>query len=368
MSKRPAWVQPSKCAAHPWRPLQWDHVSQAQLIAFEAGLRGAPPSPRAADQQPSQPCRTVAWEKEEQLAAGSRQAAPHQGQQQQRQQQQQQQQHLELSHKLCDARQDSRAGMLGHAWATPAGISRPEAARVSDSRRSCSPVVRHSTQGYAALHKPKQAGTAAPPSTCRHSHAQRPLQHPSREPLRHQSARKQQSSADGSCFRKTAGASDRPDVQRDNKMSPHMACMSPSPARIGASFSPGKDSPNKAVVGPSKMQNEHAAGSLPQPVSARGNAQPAALAHGSSQQKRQQKRQHKRGLSASPAHMQNWARWESDLDKVRCFNLEVSPQTQSAQCLPAQLRGHLCFGKCIVVIVTLCWHVQFCLMSCNYIA
>lgn len=212
--------------------------------------------------------------------------------------------------------------MHGHAWATPAGISKPEAARVSDSRRSCSPVVRHSTQGYAALHKPKQAGTAASPSTCQHSHAPGPMQNPSRESLRHQSARKQQSIANGSCSHKTKGASDRPGVQRDNRMSPRMDCMSLRPGRIGASCSPGKSSPNKAVVGPSKVQNERAAGSSPQPVSAHGNAQPAAVAHVSSQQKRQ----HKRGLSASPTHMQNWVRWESDLVKVRCLSLLVSAQ------------------------------------------
>ncbi|KAL0055424.1 hypothetical protein WJX82_000300 [Trebouxia sp. C0006] len=36
-SIRPAWVQPCKCAPHPWRPLQWDHVNQLQLKAFESG-------------------------------------------------------------------------------------------------------------------------------------------------------------------------------------------------------------------------------------------------------------------------------------------------------------------------------------------
>ena len=39
LSTRPAWVQPVKCAAHPWRPLQWDHVNQNQLSAFEQDLR-----------------------------------------------------------------------------------------------------------------------------------------------------------------------------------------------------------------------------------------------------------------------------------------------------------------------------------------
>ena len=314
ISKRPAWVQPGKCAAHPWRPLQWDHVSQAQLIAFEAGLRGTVPSPRAADQQSSQPCRTVAWENDEQLAAGPRQpVSHHRQQQQQRQQQQLQQQQEQLSDKLCDARQDSRAGMHGHAWAAPAGTSKHDGARVCDSRHSCSLVARHSTQGYAVLHKPKQAGTAASP-TCQHSNAQRPKQPPSTLAPGHQSAGREQSSTDSSCLlSNTKGASSRADVQRDNRLGSRMACMSPAPTRIGASSSPGQGSPSKAAVSPSKVQNQWAAGCSTQPVSAHGNAQPAALPRGSSQQKRQ----HKHGSSASPTRMQNWVRWESDQDKVK---------------------------------------------------
>ena len=305
ISKRPAWVQPSKCAAHPWQPLQWDHVTQAQLIAFENGLRGTLPGPRATDQQPSQPCRMVAWENKEHPVAGSRQAAYH------HQQQQQQQQHGQLSHKLShNPRQDSHAGLHALAGALPAGIPKTETARVSGSRCSSSPVVRHSTQGYAALHKPQQEGAAASPSTRQHS----PMQHPSRGSQKDQSARKQESSADVSCSHKSKGASDRPDVHRDTRMSPQMVCTPPRPGTTGASSSPGRSGPNKALVFPSKVKSAHAGGCSPQPVSAHGNAQPAALDHASSQQKMQ----HKRGLSA---HMQNWVRWESDQDKVRSPNL-----------------------------------------------
>ena len=184
--------------------------------------------------------------------------------------------------------------------------------------------MRRSTTGYAALHKPQLAGTAASPSTYKHSHSQGPKQHPSRESLRHQSGRKQQCSAEDSCSHNTKGASDGPDEQTDTRVSPHKGCTQPRPGKTGASPSPGKSSPNKVVVSPSKVQSKHAAGCPPQPISAHGNAQPAAPAHAS----RQQKRHHKHSSSASPTHMQNWVRWESDKDKVR--NLNLLAETQSA--------------------------------------
>lgn len=355
LSRRPAWVGPGKCAGHPWRPLQWDHVSQAQLIAFEAGLHGTPPSPEAADQQPSQARRTVAWEDDEQLAGGSRQTASRLGlhhqqlqqqqqlrqkklqqqqlqkQQQLQQQQQQRQQHKvqqqqkgQLSHNQCDARQDWRAGVHGPAHAIQAGKSVREAAMVSPKSRSCSPVVQHSTQGYGALYSPKQASVAVSGATCQHSHGQQSMHQPCREAMRQQSAGKQRSKVVGSwSHSRTKEVSERLNHEEENRVQLGMASMSPSPRR-GASVSPSKGSPNQATVGSGKVQHRHAAGCTPQPVAACGPAQPAALARGSSQQKRQ----HKRGLSPSPTHMQNWVRWESDQDQVRYLTL-LAP---SAQC------------------------------------
>ena len=371
MSKRPVWVGPGKCAGHPWRPLQWDHVSKAQLLAFEAGLRGTPPSPRAADLQPSQAHRTVAWEDDEQVAGGSRQTASRLGhchqqlqqqqlQQEQQQQQkqlqqlkqqqlqQQQQQNGQLSRKQCGARPDWRADVHGPAWATQAGKSMREAARVSPNSRSCSPVVQHSTQGHAALNTPKQTSKAVSRVTCQHSDGQQLMHQPCREVVRQQSAGKQQCKVDGSwSHSRSKGASSRPDSQKDNMMRPGMASMSPSPRR-GTSASPSKGSPNQAAVGSGKVQHRHAAGCTPQPVAARGHAQPAAVAHGGSQQKRQ----HKCGLSPSPTHMQNWVRWESDQDQVRYPRL-LAPISSK---LPAQLSVQLSRVTCM-----LCFAGMFCL-------
>ena len=61
-SIRPAWVQPCKCAPHPWRPLQWDHVNQLQLKAFESGLREAGAAPQVSDRRVPEQCSRLAWQ------------------------------------------------------------------------------------------------------------------------------------------------------------------------------------------------------------------------------------------------------------------------------------------------------------------
>lgn len=61
-SVRPAWVQPCKCAPHPWRPLQWDHVNQLQLQAFESGLRGAGGAPEVSDRRVPEQCSRLTWQ------------------------------------------------------------------------------------------------------------------------------------------------------------------------------------------------------------------------------------------------------------------------------------------------------------------
>lgn len=61
-SIRPAWVQPCKCAPHPWRPLQWDHVNQLQLKAFESGLREAGGATEFSDKRVPEQCSRLAWQ------------------------------------------------------------------------------------------------------------------------------------------------------------------------------------------------------------------------------------------------------------------------------------------------------------------
>lgn len=331
MSKRPAWVNPGKGAAHPWQPLQWDHVSQAQLIAFEAGLRGTPASPQAAQPDASEPCRMVAWETE-QPAAGSQRTAPHQGQQQQ-------QDHQPPG--PCDIAQDSCAAVRNHAWASPRGTgqaatSRQEASRTSDSRPSCLPSAHHSTQGYTSQHRPRQSVRAGQSPSCQHFRAQRPMQRPSGDCPRRDSA-VNQPTGDGSCPQTRAqGTSGRGKVQKDSKTTPGRVCMSLSSGRAGTSCSPDKSRHDKAV-GPSKGQRQGPAGCRAHPSSAHGNAECAAQAHGSSQQRSQRKP----GSPAGPTHMTNWVQWESHDDKVGENAKRVSFHLQlSVACLfavPAQL-------------------------------
>lgn len=331
MSKRPAWVNPGKCAAQPWRPLEWDHVSQAQLIAFEAGLRRTPPSPQAAQPDASEPCRVVAWETE-QSAAGSQQTAPHQGQQQQQDFQ---------PPGTCDATQDSHAAVRKHAWAPPQGTGQAatsgrEASSTFDGHPSCSPSAHHSTQGNTMQHKTRQPIGAGQSSPCQHFRAQRPMQRPSRDCPRHDSAVNQPTVA-GSCLQSRAqGTSGRVEIRKDNRTSPDKLCMAPSSGGAGTSGSPGQSRPGKAV-GASKGQRQGAAGYRAHLASPHGNAECAAQAHGSSQQRNQSKP----GLPAGPTHMKNWVQWESHQDKVKDHAKRVNSQLQlSVACLcavPAQL-------------------------------
>ena len=306
MRQRPAWVQSGKCAAHPWRPLQWDHVSQAQLNAFETGLRASQSSPSATalNQQPSGQCRMVAWEDEEQSQARLRQAASHQGQKHQ------------LSHRQLSTTPGSCAALREQPWtgrgqanhAVPSKYRAPLASS-AHCTSLLQPAMQHSVQGYGAQHHERQPCKAAIFSPCQQTSDGSSAKESTRGLFRHDSAGRKHRAAATPYPSKAKGDTGRCGRNRGDKSSPCKAGTPPSPIQLGKSLDCCKVSPDRAGS-PSKGHKEAVTES---------RTQNAALHHDGKQADQEQKGQQKPSLSLSPTQMSNWIRWEACDQVMRPF-------------------------------------------------
>ena len=261
LSKRPAWVQPGKCAGHPWRPLQWDHVSQAQLIAFEAGLRGSHPNSvdSALVQHPCQPCSIVPWQEE-----GQSNSPPDRQQQ--------------LPHALHSIAPDSCVAMHGSSCTTGRAVTSQQV------------PSRHE---HTAQRREAQPCKAAPAQVCQTPPCRDSIVRQTRGPVRCLSAPGQA----GAAVTTPAGTF-KQGVGRGKK---HQADTSASLRKSGRSAGTCKGSPDE-VPRPGKARPESAAMCSPQPAARNLDSKHAGS---------QQLNQRKRSLSAAPKHMSNWVRWEA---------------------------------------------------------
>ena len=304
MRQRPAWVRPGKCAAHPWPPLQWDHVSQAQLIAFEAGLRESQSSLSATAlvQQPSEQRRTVVWEDQD---GNLRQAASHRSQKSQQ------------SHRQLSTAPGSSAALKEQSWTAQGQVghdvpSKYRAPLASGAQRTSllQPAMQHSLQGYGAQYQERQPCKAAPPSPCQQYSGKPSAQESIREPFRHESAGRKPRAAAMPSPSKAKEDTGRGGRHKEDRSSPCKAGTSSSPGQLGSSFGYISVSPDRAES-PSKAPKGVVTDSRPQ--------------HAGKQLCKQQKGQRKRSLSSSPTHMSNWVRWEACDEVVSQLHLLASP-------------------------------------------
>ena len=282
-SVRPVWVQPCKCAPHPWRPLQWDHVNQLQLKAFESGLRGAGGATEVSDRRVPERSIRLAW-------------------------QDQQQQTAQMNKSKGEAAQQpiaaSQPKPLPHAVAPVARHSRQrqhvQQEPISHEHRRLAGVHVQSVfqpgEPAACLHGPlaSQDGTRwvhrpAGQASCQHTSAvyaspgpMTAASAPGRAPARHHSAGGKRSPC-----RAEAGNS----------------CHGNSQARKQLSLC--RDSPAKAGSPEKRQARGHTTGM------AQHDGLCSGAQHADRVQSSGQADEPKRGASASPMVMKNWIRWEA---------------------------------------------------------
>lgn len=308
ISMRPPWRQPCKCAPHPWRPLQWDHVSQNQLKAFETGLRGSDDCIQASGrQQTHQSCRDACQSQQPSAAqaklhayrqsqcqpVGQGQPAPgmphaiaavknhtsRQVQMQQLQQQMSVRPDRHVSHGKSVSWLGQAAGYLKRPYASQAGVRQPD----------CPPTG--SCQHTSAVNAPDRPASAV-------------------HMAGRSSVRQHRAGAASSC-RAGAGFDSRSHCKGSQGLS-----------------TAGAVKPSKAVSS-AKSMNVSAA----QHSGGQSRGQPASRG-----QECGQGVVPARSASASPTVMGNWIRWEApeNTDEVSC----------SQACPPARL--YASYSACIV--------------------
>ena len=315
---RPPWKQPCKCAPHPWRPLQWDHVSQNQLKAFETGLRGSDDCIQAGRQQTNQSCRDAcqgqqpsaaqpklhAYRQMHSQPAGQGQPAPgvphaiaavknHTSRQQQMQQLQQQ-----LS--VSPDRHVSNAKSVSWLGQPPGYLKRSHASQAGIRQPDCPPTG--SCQHTSAVNAPDRPASAVH--------------------MAGRSSVRQHRAGKASSCRAGAGFDSRSHCKGSQGLS-----------------TTGADKPSKTR---STAKSESV--STAQHRCGQSRGQPAGRG-----QDCQQRVLPMRSASASPTVMGNWIRWEApeNADEVSCSQA-CPPASSYSACIVQQLfRSHsvLCLSS-----------------------
>ena len=302
ISMRPPWVQPCKSAPHPWRPLQWDHVSQIQLRAFESGLRGSNNCVQASSsKQPQQSCSN-ACQGQQPLAA---QARPHAKRQIQRQPMGPRQLAPEMPHAI--------AAIGNHT-------GRQVQMQQVQQQLSVSPADRHVSSGKSVSWLGQQAGCLK-----RSYASQAGVRHPDCPPMH------------GSCQHTSAGdAPDRPasavHMASRSSMRQSSAGGKGRSCRAGLdTSSPGNGSQGLSTTGahkPSKAVSSARHRSVRQAVTHQAEVKSEDVSTAQHSDGRSRVQAASRGqnvlptcsASASPTVMGNWIRWEATehVDEVGC--------------------------------------------------
>ncbi len=282
-SIRPAWVQPCKCAPHPWRPLQWDHVNQLQLKAFESGLRGAGGATEVSDRRVPEQCSRLAWQDQQPQTTQTNKSEAEAAQQPIAKSLPK-----PLPHAVAPVARHSRQRQhmqqepISHEQRRLAGVH-VQSVFQPGKPAACLPGPLASQGGARRVHRP--SGQAS----CQHT----PAVYASPGPM------------SASC---TPGRAPARQHSAEGKLSPCKAkagtsCHGNSQARN--QLSPCRDSPAKAGNAEKRQARGHTNGM------ARNDGLCSGAQHASRVQSSGQADEPKRSASASPRVMKNWIRWEA---------------------------------------------------------
>lgn len=281
-SARPAWVQPCKCAPHPWRPLQWDHINQLQLKAFESGLREAGAAFEVSDRRMPEQSSRLAWQDQQLQTAQMNRSEGEAAQQPVAKSQPKPLPHaVDPVARHSRQRQHVQQEPISHEQIRLAGVH-VQSVFQPGKPAACLHVPLASQSGARQVHRP--SGQAS----CQHTSAvyasPRPMSAsctPGRAPARQHSAEGKRSSC-----KATAGSSSHGNSKAREQLS---RC---------------RDSPAKVGSGEKRQARGHNNGM------AQHDGPCSGAQHASRVQSSGQADEPKRTASASPTVMKNWIRWE----------------------------------------------------------
>ncbi len=313
---RPAWKQPCKCAAHPWRPLQWDHVNQNQLKAFESGLRGSEAYCHTPDRKGPRQNSTIAWQDQQPVVQQLSQPGHRQRQHMAEKYQEETPRAVAAVHMGSVVQRQMPQSSLGSGHTSDRAVSRP------GQQASC---LKGSYKSQSAHRHPH---SQLPQASCQHPSSVYATQRPSSasglacsSPLQNTSVAGQRG-ADG----RGNQCKQRLERSRTGRSSPGtsspgrvMKDRSPQSGRDGMrkSVSPGRQSPSWAAV-----SSKHQIDRLDVDVAQHGHFNTHGQ-HASRVGHTGHTVQPGRSASASPTAMGNWIRWEADDNAHQVSNLQL---------------------------------------------